>query len=499
MGALGGAQERRAPQTAAAAPAAAPAPAPAAAAAACRSIGRGSARLAVLSALLQAVVLIRVTTQATAQITEGIEALQDLISTDPQLLCLYVTCQEPVLASDCPEGTLYMEGVAQFGCCGACVRFREKGEPCTGAIDDKSVGDVPIMVGISSAREDNVVESSWCNHTYFCTSQHKCQPNSQDKGCLLTQQKYDDAINSDAYLPYRDDYRWRPDCTPQNEYEAKQCKGPRGEQDKRCVCVDPEGNRIYGEAFPEQKQLYNSMNCKCSRRVWELQQAGKTTITLHCLENGNYEPLQCEDGWCYCIDPVTANPYGNNLPEAAKHFLHCYNSTVTGEQYLRRCESEYVAYVKLSEHMALKGVRGPYKLLVCDPDGSYSARQCDISSCKCYDKYMDQPALTGSNSPGCQCARHTQLYQDAGVIVQLQCQLNNGNYTVHQKQGNSGLQQAGTVFCVDDDGVRAGPLVYETWEENLLCNTAASCQTNGVGCESACSNCDTTAYANYVE
>lgn len=57
--------------------------------------------------------------------------------------------------------------------------------------------------------------------------------------------------------------------------------------------------------------------------MWELQQAGEKSVTLHCAPNGNYEPLQCEDGWCYCIDPATATPYGSRLPEGVMDRLDC--------------------------------------------------------------------------------------------------------------------------------------------------------------------------------
>ena len=62
---------------------------------------------------------------------------------------------------------------------------------------------------------------------------------------------------------------------------------------------------------------------ECSRRVWEQVQQGIESPTLHCLENGNYEPLQCENGYCYCIDPNTTLTYGPTVPEKAMFILPC--------------------------------------------------------------------------------------------------------------------------------------------------------------------------------
>lgn len=53
------------------------------------------------------------------------------------------------------------------------------------------------------------------------------------------------------------------------------------------------------------------------------------------------------------------------------------NKTLMGEQYLRRCESEYHAHAKIVEALAETGVQGPQTFANCDQDGSYNAIQCD--------------------------------------------------------------------------------------------------------------------------
>ena len=65
----------------------------------------------------------------------------------------------------------------------------------------------------------------------------------------------------------------------------------------------------------------------CSRRVWELQQAGELSVTLHCKENGNFEELQCTQGWCYCVTEEDGQPYGTSMPEVDMALLPCCKET----------------------------------------------------------------------------------------------------------------------------------------------------------------------------
>jgi hypothetical protein len=45
--------------------------------------------------------------------------------------------------------------------------------------------------------------------------------------------------------------------------------------------------------------------------------------TLHCRTNGNYENVQCEGGWCYCVHPENGTVYGYQMPEPAMNLLKC--------------------------------------------------------------------------------------------------------------------------------------------------------------------------------
>lgn len=444
--------------------------------------------------------------RAASDIDHGLDLINDLLTDKPETLCQYVECINPVAEDACPEGTFFMEGIAQYGCCGACVEFRGLDEYCTGSIHPQYCGgyglysqsgtcsdpwkklrDLRNSIDENLYPQDNVVRSSWCGYNIACGSNRRCAIDSNARGCVYIQRKYDEARQpgSGLYFDYRDDYRWRPTCSREGFFAEKQCKGPLGEQ--RCVCVDPDGNRLYGDAFSYQEELYNTMNCKCSRRVWELQQAGEKSVTLHCAPNGNYEPLQCEDGWCYCIDPATATPYGSRLPEGVMDRLDCYNKTLVGAQYLRRCESEYHAHMELYDLMEFKGVQGPSTLLECDADGSYSGKQCEKGSCRCYDKYKN--IIAGLAGSGCQCARDLWMNQQMNINIEISCQVDSGSYKSIQTRGQY-------AFCVDDDGVRAGPLVYQSAAGKLGCEAAKKCQNGSKqsNCDNACQDCSQEDY-----
>ncbi|KAG0725330.1 Equistatin [Chionoecetes opilio] len=456
-----------------------------------------------LVVVVAAAVVVRMDCQDIAAPDHGLGLLDTIMNTDPSLLCSYVRCEEPVPSGGCPNNTRYMDNTAQFGCCGACVAFRQNGKSCTGSIDpmydDGYTRDAPVPRAdlraslYNTSDSDNVVQSSWCDYSLDCFK-GTCGKDSTVKTCASMLDHY--LEDSETFKLYKDDYRWKPVCTSDGNFDAKQCKGPLEQQ--RCVCVDPDGQRLFGAAFTEQEELFNTMNCKCSRQAWEMKQAGQASVTHHCLENGNFEPLQCDDGWCYCVDAQTAEYYGFRLPETAMHMLPCYNKSLAGETYLRRCDSEVHAHAELMQAMADSGVRGFESLTTCDQDGSYTSRQCD------QEIVCRGPRVLQRNQESDH--RHVQV-----ELRRLQDQQVQGLYK----------------FCADSDGIRVGPLVGDVglvremegqvMNNNaylLECTNARLCQENGAAhilnsCAKVCTSielgplgeslvCPNEAYASYI-
>nr|XP_053654274.1 uncharacterized protein LOC128703592 [Cherax quadricarinatus] len=146
--------------------------------------------------------------------------------------------------------------------------------------------------------------------------------------------------------------------------------------------------------------------------------------------------------------------------------------------------------MKLSDLLTFKGVRGPGLLQRCDPDGSFAGIQGDATT-PCYDKYDNVINEHKPSGGGCQCARDIQLFKDNNILLDIQCRVSTGIYDTKQ-------QRDGLAFCVDDDGIRSGPLVFVQYIEYLGCNSSMKCQNgNNDICDGACSGCSNDAYYYY--
>ncbi|XP_018009231.1 uncharacterized protein LOC108666815 [Hyalella azteca] len=460
-----------------------------------------------LSALVVALLM------ATACEAMTLEELSNMVMNNPEQLCDVTTCQEPYSASECPPGTHYLDGYAVGGCCGACVRFQQEGEACTGRIDDRICQnkgeDVPqgygMCDGVAATRAvrssimsraatggidslnlifespfdllpvDNILSSSWCDYGMYCTNK-KCAIQNDWVTCKITSDAYDRDLSSGNYISYRDDYRYRPQCSADGRtFAPKQCKSSPQDSTKTCVCVDPNGNTIEGKAFSFQKELFEDMNCLCARRQWELQQIDPSLATLHCLTNGNYERVQCEGGWCYCVHPENGTVYGYQMPEPAMNLLKCFNKTQIGDLYLRQCESRAHAHQVFVSTMRNKGVQvPPSDPVACSIEGAYATRQCVGSGCTCKNKYNADCLSKGEKN--CNCIADRLAFLESGVSYDmLQCGESQGGYYEPVQKWKS-LQ---ALFYVDDDGIRKGPVMSEGCETYMKQDNMASCQVLG--------------------
>ncbi|XP_050672125.1 uncharacterized protein LOC126970321 isoform X2 [Leptidea sinapis] len=223
----------------------------------------------------------------------------------------------------------------------------------------------------------------------------------------------------------------------------------------RCFCTDMEGNRIFGQMW---RREASEMSCACSRARHELEVEGHV-VTLHCTPNGDYEPLQCNEGMCWCVEPSTGQPTVIPMPQADMNRLPCYSASVIGEQYLRRCESIVFAletiYREQSEH-GTNFYGNPTTF--CDYDGSYGPYQIQNGIAYCTGRdgnILGSWQVISSEMDGvnCNCARDTSIiFPERGMTVSEVCQAN-GNYRPNQIAN-------GVVYCVDSDGY---PLERDDW------------------------------------
>ncbi|XP_046747395.1 uncharacterized protein LOC124411902 [Diprion similis] len=241
------------------------------------------------------------------------------------------------------------------------------------------------------------------------------------------------------------DNLWTPNCTDDNYWRPVQCKGET--LNGRCFCYNATGTRLFGWAWWASAE---NMTCACSRRREALEDAGREDVSLHCSSDGNYEELQCDNGLCWCVEAMTGEPTERVYPESMMTYLPCYNATLVGSQYLRKCESAMVGRARVLEKLE---THGRYYTHIdgvnCEGDGSYGHYKISSSQILCTWKNNTQiesyqTELSNILTVDCNCARDYVIYDEAGLTFSLSCDTD-GSYTSEQYSN-------GYPFCVDSDG-----------------------------------------------
>ena len=207
---------------------------------------------------------------------------------------------------------------------------------------------------------------------------------------------------------------------------------------------------------------------------------------MHCQADGNYDPLQCDGGRCWCADERTGRAMTNVVVEPLAALLPCFSSTLKYGLYERKCESKTIGLARTKYKFLIHGHRwattnAKYETR-CDLDGSFYRKQCSESkmTCQCVDPGNEQienyavfqdlddgfPIMdcrylrsffatsnTMETSPGIvtwknctllipSCARDS--YDGKS---DLECEPSTGNYRELQQYVSSGFE-----FCVDEYG-----------------------------------------------
>ncbi|KZS21200.1 uncharacterized protein LOC116920893 [Daphnia magna] len=107
----------------------------------------------------------------------------------------------------------------------------------------------------------------------------------------------------------------QPDCSPDGFYQ------PLILTKSTVYCADPYGEKIEHFEIEKESANANSMNCKCARtRYWLTDQ---NVAKPFCCTNGNYRPIQCRGGVCFCVDP-DGNQIGIEVQTDKLTELKCY-------------------------------------------------------------------------------------------------------------------------------------------------------------------------------
>ena len=207
--------------------------------------------------------------------------------------CTLVDCFPTLEPRDCPQNTIYMQNIL-WGCCPACVKFLDYNDICE--VSDATLAatteNIPCF---DDGQEDlRVLKSSILENTpgakfpsltlFQCAPGYRCD-SGDTKRCVLDKKPYQCNENYKDYREWLDQvydekkcdfYLWENNCSPDGQYSRIQKKSNPYIEKKNInkYCVDPYGNRIFGQATfmsNENDETENEMNCKCSRKVWELE------------------------------------------------------------------------------------------------------------------------------------------------------------------------------------------------------------------------------------
>lgn len=294
----------------------------------------------------------------------------------------------------------------------------------------------------------------FCSETNPCPPGFLC-PNKGESSCIPDQNSCITRVNNPTN-PWKD--AWKPTCLPDGSWAPKQCKGDAGSG--RCFCYDEVGNRIFGQAFIAES---TNMTCACSRRKTEIRRQGSRTYsTLHCDSMGNYEPLQCDDGQCWCAEYKTGEIISKVVPFSMMTLLPCYSKEDIGSNYTRQCESNGWAQANLLHEFNLHGTKYiNFPHVLCDYDGTYGNYQ--LVGAQVYCKWKDNTNINSYSTAidsdiqnvNCYCARDTKLYESIGAAQYLIC-LSNGNYRPEQYHMSNKKW-----YCVDKDGFKSSDFFGE--------------------------------------
>ncbi|GIX80289.1 nidogen-2 [Caerostris darwini] len=299
---------------------------------------------------------------------------------------------------DCGNGTLIRNGTT-CGCCDICIESLSEGEPCEAALFA-------------------IIPRQACGPGLACDkATKKCAPaNTQcvkDRANFYNQLLFEEFPNQKS----------APVCDEQGFYKSLVCQS-----DIVCYCVDKDGNRIFGTEVapdivgeggspdPEKMEAY----CNCSRDFVEFPKEAPDGNFLRCLPNGHYDPLQCSENWCYCMEDANPDTVDEARFNTSLRDLKCYDEDVHGHidpTFRTRCWKERIGLKRVVRKHEMQGIALiGLDLPRCDLDGSYAPLQCNKDSCYCVNKegeefggYRVPRNSKEAKDMDCRCARDKDL------------------------------------------------------------------------------------------
>ncbi|XP_055921242.1 uncharacterized protein LOC129952596 [Eupeodes corollae] len=336
-------------------------------------------------------------------------------------------------------------GEVPCGCCNVCLQNLREGDPCTIGSPDVTP---PMLV---------------CGPGLYCkqdgvSTEFTCQKMTHTE-CFREQIAYDEKKAAGLLGSFMQ----RPICDGDGNYLSAKCV-----LGQSCFCVNKNGKRIFGEA-PYNTITEATMKCECSRLFDQFMSTMKFKypfMTARCQEDGSFDPLQCMNGKCVCIEPDSGSPSSSVTVVTGSDYkrMPCFDRKMHLEyKYNHNCEE--IRNELMEEIEAAQGKQFTvfgYEFPNCQPDGWFEAVQKDGAKLFCVDKYNQRieefEAQSGSQEAiemNCKCARTRHLMRKQHSKYLPEC-TPNGNFKKVQCRGE-------ICYCVDENGIQ---LTKET--QNIL-------------------------------
>jgi len=367
-------------------------------------------------------------------------------------------CQE--LPAGCRDSSGTMSGImmpepSTCNCCDYCIPYLKEGDDCVVDGQGQPLYKAVCGPGLRCFKKDDSAT---------------CVP--LDTNCTKEQRDYDEAWEKGT-LGFT---QVRTLCDEKGDYLSPHCIGA-----SICYCVNSEGERIFGEKVFSSPGVQMTMTCECSLAAWRAEKLAKEmeiySQPIHCLEDGSYDPLQCDDSnWCRCLQAGSNIPGPDRAHEIEiKDKLKCFDPNIHQDgKYARKCEVEALKIKQtvenlLSEDIIPVGLRLP----ACQYDGRYSRvmindtwKVCvdpDGNTIDSYEVLRNDPLSDGMD---CNCARTSFLLKRAGQTELPTCCCN-GNFREMQCR-------RGFCYCVDRNGNQQGKELEEAMKNELPCSDPCS-------------------------
>ncbi|XP_055379337.1 uncharacterized protein LOC129610703 [Condylostylus longicornis] len=348
----------------------------------------------------------------------------------------------------------YFAGEGPCGCCKICMKYLAENEFCTIGSPETPPPMMMCGPGLSCQSEDN-----------------RCKLMNTD--CFNEWKRYNETIKEGKPLKYVE----KPVCNGDGKYGPIKCN-----VNQTCFCVDEDGTRIFGEAIYTESTKF-SMNCECSRANKKFNDMIKfkyPVLKARCLGDGSYDPLQCLNENCTCIERESGSIINDriyNLTEISYQNLPCYNRNWhTDWKYHHDCEEIIMDFLNKIHSSLSKNIK-PFDMIVkeCQPDGWFNSFNENSTSKFCVDKfnriienYSVPKNSKEAESMNCKCARTQDLLKRNKKEIPECCP--NGNFK--ELQCRKVNDEKRECYCVDENGLQIEKEVLEDKIATLSCHDA---------------------------